>query len=512
MAILTPLATEPGARRRLRVSSPATREPIGEIEIQTADDVRYAVEAARKAQPAWEALGVDERARYMRRALDVVLERQDEIVEVVVRESGKPANEARMMEVFSACDSLTYYAKHAPRALRPEKRRMHGLLRFVKSTTVVYRPLGVVGVISPWNSPVTLALNPTVQALLAGNAVVLKPSEVTPFSGALVGEIFQAVDLPDGVLTVLTGDGETGAALCEADVDKISFTGSVETGLKVAESCARRLVPCTLELGGKDPMIVCADADLDVAAGGAVAGAFLNSGQYCCGTERVYVVEEVAGAFTDRVVKRVAELRQGSGGEFDVGAIFQECQLEIVEEHVADAVAKGAKVRAGGRRNPHLEGLFYEPTILTHVTHDMKIMQEETFGPVLPIMHVRDDDEAVRHANDTRYGLGANVWSRDRRRAFQIARRIDSGSVCINDMTMTYSIAEAPFGGRKQSGLGQVNGVAGLRGYCYAQPIISDRSGGKRTAKHYPYTTRRDQGLRRLLRLYFGSPLGRWLA
>jgi succinate-semialdehyde dehydrogenase/glutarate-semialdehyde dehydrogenase len=512
MAIVTPLETAPGARRRLRLSSPVTLDPIGEIEVQTAEDARAAVEAARRAQPGWAALSFGARARYMHKALEVLLERQDEIVDVVVRESGKPRTEATRMAVFACCDSLTYYPKHAARILRPEKRRLHGLLRFGKTLRIVYRPLGVIGVISPWNAPVILSLNPSVQALMAGNAVILKPSEVTPFSGQLVGEIFEAAGLPEGVFTVLHGDGETGAALCEAGVDKISFTGSVKTGRAVAESCARQLIPCTLELGGKDPMIVCADADLDTAAGGAVAGAFLNSGQYCCGTERVYVVDEVAGAFTDRVVGRVAELRQGQDGEFDVGAIFQDRQLEIIEDHVAEAVRKGAKVLTGGRRNPDLDGLYYEPTVLTHVDHDMKVMSEETFGPVLPIMRVRDEEEAIRCANDSRYGLGANVWTADVRRGFEIARKIDSGSVCVNDMTMTYGVAEAPFGGRKESGIGQVNGEAGLRGYCYAQPIIIDRSGGKRTASQYPYSSKNDARMQRFVRFLYGTPLGRWLA
>jgi succinate-semialdehyde dehydrogenase/glutarate-semialdehyde dehydrogenase len=512
MAIVEAIETPPGGRRRLLLSSPVTREPLGEIEIQTADDVRYAVARARKAQLGWAARSFDERARCMWRALDAVLERQDEIVDVVVRESGRPRSEALMMEVFAACDALSYWAKRAGKLLRPERRRPHGLLRFAKSLTIVYQPLGVVGVISPWNGPVSLSLNPSVQALLAGNAVVLKPSELAPASGRLVAEIFEAAGLPDGVFTALTGDGETGAALCEAGVDQISFTGSVETGRKVAGACARQLIPCTLALGGKDPMIVCSDADLDRAAGGAVAGAFLNTGQYCCGTERVYVLEDVAGAFTDRVVQRVSKLRQGEDGEFDVGALVAESQLATVEAQVADALARGAKVLAGGRRNPHLKGLYYEPTVLTHVTPDMKLMREETSGPVLPIMRVRSEDEAIACANDTRYGLGANVWTRDRARGFAIARRIESGSVCINDMNLTYGIAEAPFGGRKQSGVGQLNGESGVRGYCWAQPIIGDRSGGKRASSHYPYTHKRDAALRRLLRVLYGTRLGRWLS
>ncbi len=477
-----------------------------------ADDVREALGRARKAQAAWAALEVSERARFVQRALAALLERQDRVVEIVMRESGKPASEALMIDVFAACDAMTYWSKHAPRILKPERKRLHGMLRFMKKLEIVYRPLGVVGVISPWNGPVILSLNPTVQALLAGNTVLLKPSEVTPFSGQIVGDIFKAAGLPEDVLTVLTGDGETGAALVAAGVDKISFTGSVATGRRVAVACAERLIPCTLELGGKDPMIVCADADLDAAAGGAVAGGFLNTGQYCCGTERVYVLEEVADLFTEKVVARARSLRQADTGEFDVGAMFWPRQLEIVERHVDEAKARGAQVLVGGRRNPALKGLFYEPTVMTGVSDDMALMREETFGPVLPIVRVRDVEEAIARANDSAYGLGANVWTRDVKRGREIAMRIDSGSVCINDMTMTYGAAEAPFGGRKDSGVGQVNGELGPRGYAYAQPILTDRFGGRQASKHYPYSRAKDEGMKKFIRFLFGTPLARWLS
>jgi acyl-CoA reductase-like NAD-dependent aldehyde dehydrogenase len=511
VAIVTAVETSPGTRRRLRLASPATLEPIDEIEVQDAADVRSALARARAAQPAWAQLGAEGRARVLRRALAILVERQDAFVEVILRESGKARSEALMMEIYASCDALHYAAKRAARILRPETRRLHGVLRIAKKLRVVYRPLGVVGVISPWNGPLILALNPTVQALAAGNAVLLKPSEVSPRSGALVGQLFEAAGLPQGVLAVLTGDGETGAALVEAGVDKISFTGSVATGRRVAEACARQLLPCTLELGGKDPMIVCADADLERAAGGAVAGAFLNTGQYCCGTERVYVVETVAEAFTAKVLERVARLRQGREGEFDVGALFWPRQLEIVEEHVADALVRGARLLAGGRRNPDLDGLYFEPTVLADVTHRMKVMREETFGPVLPIMRAADEEEAVRLANDSHYGLGANLWTRDRRRALELAVRIDSGSVCVNDMTMTYGVQEAPFGGRKWSGVGQVNGEDGLRGFCHALPIVIDRFGGRQAAATYPFTAAREAGLQRLIRFLWGTPIGRWL-
>jgi succinate-semialdehyde dehydrogenase/glutarate-semialdehyde dehydrogenase len=512
MAIVTPIETPPGARRRLALANPATLEPIGEIEVQNADDVRAAVERARKAQPAWCALSCDDRARVMRRALHVLLERQEEFLDVVLRETGKARSEALMMEIFASADALNYYTKNAARILKPRKQRLRGMMALMKQLRIVYRPLGVVGVISPWNGPFVLSLNPCVQALMAGNAVLLKPSEVTPISGKLVGDLFQDAGLPEGLLQVLLGDGETGAALTTAGVDKISFTGSVATGRKVALACAEQLIPCTLELGGKDAMIVCADVNLDNAAGGAVAGAFLNTGHYCCGTERVYVVDSVAAEFTSKVVERVSKLRQGAEGEFDVGAVFWPHQLTVIEEHMADAVAKGAKVLCGGRRNPDLEGLFYEPTVLADVTHEMRIMTEETFGPILPIMRVRDEEQAIQLANDSQYGLGGNVWTRDKEKGVEIAQRIESGSVCVNDMTMTYGIQEAPFGGRKNSGVGQVNGEVGLRAYCHAVPIIIDRFGGRRAAGMYPYSRKRDDRMRKLLRLQWGTSLGRRLS
>jgi succinate-semialdehyde dehydrogenase/glutarate-semialdehyde dehydrogenase len=512
MAIVTPLETPPGARRCLGLANPATFEPIGEIEVQNADDVRAAVKKARKAQPAWGQLSFGDRARVMQRALQILLDRQEEVIDVVIRETGKTPSEALMMEVYAVCDSLNYHVKNTAKILKPEKKRLHGMMALKKKVRVVYRPLGVVGVISPWNGPFILSMNPCVQALMAGNAVLLKPSEATPFSGKLAGDLFQEAELPEGLFHVLLGDGETGAALTAAGVDKISFTGSVATGRKVAVACAERLIPCTLELGGKDAMIVCADANLDKAAGGAVAGSFVNTGQCCCGTERVYVVDSVADEFTRKVVARVAELRQGAEGEFDVGAISWPRQLEVIEEHVADAVEKGAKVLCGGRRNPDLPGLFYEPTVLTDVNHDMRIMTEETFGPILPIMRVRDEEHAIQMANDSKYGLGANVWTRDKQKGFEMAQGIESGSVCVNDMTMTYGVQEAPFGGRKNSGVGQVNGEVGLRGYCHAEPIIIDRFGGRQTARTYPYSRKRDERIQKLMRLQWGTAFGRRLS
>jgi len=515
MAIVTPVPAAElpaGARRRLRLASPATLEPIDEIEVANAADVAAALARARKAQVAWAATPVAERAKVLWRALDVLLARMDEYIAVVQRESGKPRTDALMIEMFAACDSLAHFAKRAERMLKPRKQRLHGVLALAKSLRLVPRPLGVVGVISPWNGPFVLSVNPVIQAVVAGNAVLLKPSEVTPRSGELVGKLFAEAGLPDGVLHVLLGDGETGAALVESGVDKVSFTGSVSTGRKVGESCARRLVPCTLELGGKDPMIVCADADLDRAAGGALAGAFFNAGQICFSTERVYVVDAAYDEFVRRVVERTKALRQGASGEFEIGPMIWPRQLEIVEQHVADAVAKGAKVLTGGRRNPALPGLYFEPTVLVDVHHDMAILREETFGPVLPIVRVRDEEEALRLANDCRYGLGATVWTRDGAKGLALATRIESGSVCVNDMTMTYGALEAPFGGRKESGVGFVNGPESLLGYCHVQAVLVDRMGGRQTASHFPYSAAKDAGMQKFMRFLWGTPLRKWVS
>ncbi len=509
MALVEPLEPSAGGRRRLRLVSPADGEDLGEIEVQTAADVQAAIGRARKASIEWGETSIDERRRILERALRHLVHHQDEFLDVIVGETGKPREEALAMELVGACDALQFYARRAKAILADRTLPLH-LLK-TKRLLISYRPLGVIGIITPWNFPFLLALNPTVQALMAGNAVLLKPSEVTPHSGRLVEHLLEQAGLPPDVFQLLTGDGETGAALVEGGVDKICFTGSVETGRKVAVECASQLIPCTLELGGKDPMIVCADADLERAAAGAVFGAFSNSGQVCISTERVYVVEDVADAFQRKVVEKTAELRQGEAGESDVGAIIHGPQIEVIEAHVEDARARGAQVLAGGRRNPDCQGLYYEPTVLAGVDHGMRVMREETFGPILPIMRVRDESEAIQLANESRYGLSGSVWTRDKRRGVAIAKAIGAGSMVVNDCMVSYAVTEAPFGGRKESGLGQVNGETGLRGYCHAQSIVVDRFGTKSEYLWFPYRARKGRRLRRLLKLLWGTPLGRLL-
>jgi succinate-semialdehyde dehydrogenase/glutarate-semialdehyde dehydrogenase len=499
-----------GGRRCLQLRSTGDGRIVGEIEVAREADVRSVVEQARKAQPAWAELGPDGRRRYLERAVSVILDRQDEFVETIVGDTGKPRVDALAAELLSSCDALQFYAKRAKRILADRTIPLH--LAKTKKLRIRHKPLGVVGIITPWNFPFILSMNPTAQALMAGNAVVLKPSEATPFAAGLLAEIFRDAGLPDGVFNLVHGDGSTGRALVESGVDKIAFTGSVETGRKVAEACGRLLKPCTLELGGKDPMIVCDDADLDRAAAGAVFGAFVNAGQVCMSTERVYVVDSVADAFVSKVLERTAELRQGAEGEYEIGPIIWPPQMDVIEAHVADAVAKGATILAGGRRNPDLDGLFYEPTVLTDVTHEMRVMRDETFGPILPIMRVPDAQEALRLANDSRYGLNASIWTRNKHQGLEMAKAVESGCVVVNDCMVTYGVTESPFGGVKESGRGRVNGELGLKSYCHIQSIVVDRFGGKQEAMWFPYTSGKYASVRRMMKWIWGTPLGRWLS
>jgi len=502
-------------RRVLQLTSPVDLETTKEIVCANSDDVAAAIEKARKAQPAWSALGFKARAQYMQKAIKVMMKDTDEIMQTVINETGKAPTEAFIMEVWSAVDSLAYYAKHAEKFLSPQMRKAHGMLGFSKKVRLIYQPLGVVGIISPWNGPLILAMNPGVQALMAGNTVIVKGSEVTPASTQLAEMVFKKAGLPDGVFKVLMGDGQTGADLVEGGVDKIAFTGSVATGRKVAEACGRQLIPCTMELGGKDAMIVCDDANIERASSGALIGSMMNTGHYCCGTERIYVSESVYDEFVSKVVEKTKQLRQGPefGDDEDVGAIFWDRQMDIIERHVEDAKQKGATIMAGGQRNPKQKGLYFEPTVMTDVNHDMLIMKEETFGPIICIQKVKDEDEAMQLANDSPYGLSGNIWTKDNDKGLRLAEQMQTGSICLNDFACTYGVPVAPFGGLKDSGVGQVNGKQGLRSYCHAKPIIIDKAGHKdKLQAGYPYDKKKLAGMKKFMRILWGTRLGHWLS
>ncbi len=514
MSIYEAIESQDDSHRVLQLRSPIDLKPTGTLVCANREEVEAAVARARKAQPAWAALSFEQRASYMQRMLQVVLDKQDELVETVVNETGKARGDAYNMEVFATCDSLHYYSKNSAKMLKTSRKKIHGILGIVKQLTIFYKPRGVAGIIVPWNGPFILGLNPAVQALMAGNTVVLKGSEVTPYSTKLIETFFAEAGLPDGVVQVLMGDGQTGADLCTAGVDKIAFTGSVATGRKVAASCGEQLIPCTLELGGNDAMIVCEDADLDRAAAGALIGSCMNSGHYCCGTERIYVEEKVYNEFISKVTSLTKALKQGPqhGMEEDVGAVFWDRQMTIIEDHVADAISNGARALVGGKRNQQLQGLYFEPTVLVDVKHEMKIMQEETFGPVLCLQKVKNYEEAITLANDSPYGLNGNVWTKNNSKGIDIATRIETGAVCINDIAVTYGTPEAPFGGVKNSGVGQVNGEAGLKGYCHAMPIVIDRFGGKNLPGAYPHTAAKINSTKKLMNFLWKNPIGRWFS
>ena len=463
----------PSQTRELVSHDPSTGEEIGRVPLLDADDVAAAVNRARAAQPAWAKLSYRERARFILRAREIVLAQLEEIAKLISRETGKPASEAISMEIVPTLDLMHYFAKHTAQLLDRRRIDIGQYNLMARSSYIVYKPLGVVGIISPWNFPWATPLDEVVMALMAGNAVVVKPSELTPLTALKIASVFKQAQLPDGLLEVITGDGSTGAALVEAGVNKIMFTGSVNTGKRVAEAAAKHLTPVVLELGGKDPMIVLEDADLENAARAAIWGAFCNSGQACASIERCYVQESVAEKFIDLVVKETRLLKQdkASTDAIDVGAMTNERQLKIVEDHVGDAVARGAKVRTGGHRLNDSSGWFHQPTIMTGVDHTMKLMREETFGPVLPIMTFKTDDEAIRLANDSIYGLTASVFTRDTSRGRRIAEQIDAGTVMINEVVYTHAVAQTPWGGVKQSGYGRTHGRLGLLEMVSAQHI-----------------------------------------
>ncbi len=506
MAIVEPLAETSEGRRRLGIRSPATRERVGEIVVSRREEVEAAVAKARDAQREWARVPIAERARIVRSAIDILVERRQEVVETIINETGKTRLEALMMEIVPGCDYLNFWSQRAVRELSDEKRKLHGYLRPVKKLIMHYRPLGVVGVITPWNGPFSLAINPTTQAVLAGNAVILKPSEVAPYSGDWAIKLLREAGVPEGVVQTVHGDGETGGALVNGGVQKISFTGSVSTGKKIAAACAEQLIPYSLELGGKDAMIVCADADLERAAGGAVFNSMLNSGHVCMGVERVYVVESVADEFEERVANIVRELRYGAGDDVDVGAVFWDRQLPIIERHIEDAKRKGAEIVVGGEADTS-KGLFYKPTFVRNVNHSMELMREETFGPIVSVMRVKDEEEAIRLANDSHYGLSGSVWTRDIQKGIEIAKRMETGSVIINDAAMAYGAPEAPFGGVKDSGVGHVNGLGALRSYTHQQPIIIHRWAQKRERVWYPHTPKTIEEIDGMIRIIYGTAL-----
>ena len=464
-------------RREIIAIDPSSGEEMGRVPLLTSADVSAAVTRARQAQPAWAKLSFRARAQFILAAREIVLSQVEEIAALIARETGKPPAEAISMEVTPTLDLMQHFARNAERMLRRQKIDIGQFELMGRSSYIVHKPLGIIGIISPWNFPWATPLDEVVMALIAGNAVVLKPSEFTPFTALKIGEVFKQAKLPEGLVEIVTGDGSTGAALIEAGVDKVMFTGSVATGKRVAEAAAKHLTPVVLELGGKDPMIVLEDANLVNAARAAVWGGFANAGQACASIERCYVHESIAKKFTELVVKETRKLKVGVPTEHgvDLGSMTNERQLRIVESHIEDALEQGAQIETGGHRIETDGGWFHEPTILTNVDHSMEVMREETFGPVLPIMTFKTDDEAVRLANDSPYGLTAAVFTSDIARGRRLAERIDAGTVMVNEVIYTHAIAQTPWGGVKQSGYGRTHGRLGLLELVTPQHIHTNR-------------------------------------
>jgi acyl-CoA reductase-like NAD-dependent aldehyde dehydrogenase len=452
------------AGRKVSSVNPATGEVLREWECAGETEVFAAVARARAAQAAWAELGVAKRIAVLREFQQKLLQKKSEIAEVITREAGKPLAEALTTEILVVLDAVRFLIDTAHRLLSEEKLPHGNLATRLKSGRIIREPYGVVGIISPWNYPFSIPATEAMAALVAGNAVVLKPSEFTSLVALELASLLRAAGVPRDIVQVVVGDGATGAALIHAPIDKLIFTGSVATGKRIAGMAAERLLPVVLELGGKDPMLVLDDADVDVASSAAVWGAFVNAGQTCLSVERCYVHRSLYEAFLNASAEKTKRLRVGPGldHETDVGPMIHDRQLRAVEEHVQDAAARGARVLSGGTRLREVGANFYAPTVLADVTQDMRIMREETFGPVLPVMPFDSDEEAILLANDSQYGLAASIWTRDATRGERLARRIQAGTVMVNDVVSCFGISEAPHGGVKSSGIGRAHGRFGL--------------------------------------------------
>jgi|SRR5215218_258006 len=489
----------------IEVENPATGGIAGTVTRMRPDDVAPMVARARAAQPGWWDLGFDGRGAIMRRAQHWVLDNSERVIDTIVSETGKTREDALLAEVGYAAQAFGFWAKNAEKFLADRKIRTLSPALLGKKLGVRYRPRGVVGVIGPWNYPLVNSFGDCIPALMAGNTAVLKPSEVTPLTSLLMAELFAECGAPPNVYQALTGLGDVGAELID-HVDFVMFTGSTATGRKVAERAASNLTPFGLELGGKDPMIVLRDADVERAANAATFYSMQNGGQTCISVERVYVEEPVYDRFVKIVTDNVSKLRQGVPGEpgtVDVGAVTFAKQAEILEAHVADAREKGATVLVGGHSG-NGPGRFFQPTVLTDVDHSMACMTEESFGPTLPIMKVRDADEALRLANDCQYGLQASVWTKDIARGEQIASEIHAGVANVNEHMLSYTALDLPMGGWKESGLGTRHGEEGIRKYCRQQSSLVTRFGPKREYFMFPYTKRSWKITRTFLKTVYG--------
>jgi acyl-CoA reductase-like NAD-dependent aldehyde dehydrogenase len=502
------IATQPKtAQSTLESFNPATGELVGSVATITPDQVQAVIDDVARIQPAWAELSLETRGAYLKRAADALLDDIDELAELLVSEQGKPRAEAYTMELLPTVDALHWCAKAGPKILADEKVRMSQAFLASKKSRFTYEPIGVVGVIAPWNYPWSIPFGEVAIALMAGNGVVLKPASLTPLLGEAIRRVFEKGGLPEGLVRVVHGGGAVGDALAKSSAGKIFFTGSVEVGRKVGEVCAQRLKGSVLELGGKDPMIVCTDADLNNAISGAVWGSFANAGQTCSGIERVYVMREVADRFVEGVAREAQKLRLGNPLEWEteIGPMTSDGQYEIVVDLIEDAVASGAAKLCGGPTAvAGLSDKYIAPTVLTGVTHEMRIMKEEVFGPVLPIVVVDSEQEAIDLANDSEFGLGASVWTKDRQKGARIARRIESGMVWVNDHSFSHGACQCAWGGVKNSGVGRSHSKFGFY-ECVNVKMNAWEPGLTRDFWWHPYDQTLGEAVRASAKLLYGK-------
>ncbi len=461
----------------LSVRAPASNTPIGTVRACDTETTKAAVQTAREAQRAWAETPVAQRAEVISRFGELVLEHRTELLDLLQLETGKSRRTA-VEELFDIPQTCAHTARFGPAAIA--ETRQPGAVPLVTTAAVTHEPVGVVGVISPWNYPLTLAVADLVPALLAGNAVVIKPDEKTPYGTLFLAELFEKAGLPRDVLCVVTGEGPTvGPALIDT-VDYVAFTGSTETGRLVAERAGRNLIDCSLELGGNNPFVVLDDADVETAARGAVTACFSNAGQLCLSAERIIVADSLYEPFLDMFVDETEKLTLGTGYEYeaDLGSLIDADQLDRVASHVDDARRRGATVETGGRHRPDIGPFCYEPTILTDLPPESDAACAETFGPVVSVMSVPDEAAAIAAANDSVYGLNGSIWTTDRTRGQRVAREIDCGTVCVNDAFLVgWGALDAPMGGFGDSGLGRRHGPEGITRYTESRTVGVSRVG-----------------------------------